>query len=285
MSIGPRARHFFDLLLDIESNIPSADPRWHGASNDEHIDYWRVHQPGTIMRSWDSGEPVAERIGVGEFMRRTGVDDLYARRDVVGLRSAQYAVMNPWGFVGYQFGEPLLIDLQYYSPLQQSVTLDDGTTSSLPSYYSSALPVSTWRHGETEHVYYDDLARTLRVGTDVNRWLGTFTGKDSIGSLDDLRTASGQEAVLRSSLRRNASILDRHLAKSGDALWSVRHDRPPAASLLAASHLCGPFSVTSYLKSRVAHEDEAGTTIQTYIDHFSDAALAPQDLGLGQGGA
>lgn len=278
VSVERRVPSFFDLLLDVESNIPSEDPEWSVASDTVVVNYWQVHEPGRVKRSWDTGEPLADRITVTEFMRRTGVADVHARAARTGIRPVQYAVLNPWGFVGYQFGEPLLIDLQYYVPARRSVTFADGSTVRLPSYYSSALPVSTWRHGTTEQVYYDEFARSLRIGTDVNRWSGSFTGKDGVHSLADLRTASAQEAVLRSSLARNARILDRQLAKIGETVWIHSEGRPSAACLLAAAHLCGPYAVVGYLQGRAVHADEAGTTIQAYIDRFSGTALEPADL-------
>jgi hypothetical protein len=255
---------FFRLLLDVESRIDSTEQAPHKA-----VDYWAVERPGRLTRSWDDGTPVRERITRGEFLERTGV----AGVESADITDVQSAVINPWGFVGYQFGEPLLIDLGYYRPATETVTVD-GAEVALPSYYASQLPESTWRHGNRSQVFHDEYSRQTRVGTDVNSWRGTFTGKDGVRSLDDLRTYASQVLVLRSSLRRSASVLQRQLARDGQSLW----DGSKAAGLLAAAHLGGAASVVEYLRSGAEHADEAGTPITAYLDAFAAVPLTEDDL-------
>jgi hypothetical protein len=266
---------FFGILLDLESNIDSAEVD--AAASDDglpDLDYWAVEAPGRLRRHPDSGDPIGERVSFSEFLARTGVAEL---RRTHGVKAAQYAIINPWGFVGYQFGEPLLIDLQYYRPAVETVTVE-GAPRRLPSYYASSLPVSTWRAGQTSHVFDDEFSGLLRVGTDVNTWQGTFTGKDGITSLDDLRTEKGQQAVLRCSLQRNATILENHLSRDGRSMWSGDPQLPPPAALLAGCHLSGAYSDIDHLVTSASHHDETGTSLTSYLGRFAGCRLEREQI-------
>ncbi|MFE5096889.1 hypothetical protein ACFRCI_42930 [Streptomyces sp. NPDC056638] len=268
---------FSRRLLDLESRLDSRNLGWYSDNLDEPVmDYWRVERPGRLVRDPATGAPVTERITIAEFLARTGVANLFAERDTVGITAVQAAVVNPWGFVGFQFGEALLIDLQYYRPVREAVVLD-GEEVKVPSYYAPALAERTWRGGTTSHVHYDEGIGGPRVGTDVNEWRGTFTGRDGVHSFADLRRYDNQLAVLRRALRHNAGILNRHFAKSGRDLWSSAEPSP--ASLLGAAHLCGPHGVLAYLDNGSRPTDEAGTPITAYLRAFSGVELMPDDLG------
>lgn len=269
---------FFLFLLDIESNIDSRElARIVADLETSELDYWSVEHPGRLVRQTGDGSPVRDRISVAEFLERTGVSDLFARLGSIGIRAVQAAVINPWGFVGYQFGEPLLIDLQYYRPAIEEVDFG-GEIISVPSYYASSLPESTWQSGRRSFLFFDELSGHFRVGTDVNTWRGTFTGKDGVNSFEDLRRFQCQVAILRGSLRRSAAVVDRQLRRMGDSLWASG-DRPwTAAGLMAASHLGGPHSVVEYLRTGAEHADEAGTAIGRYIEKFASVSLTEEDL-------
>jgi hypothetical protein len=268
------SKDFFRLLLDVETKIDSSDVTSDRTmTSGRTVDYWAVERPGRLTRTWDEGAPVRERVTGAEFLARAGVEKLISDDDITAVQSA---VINPWGFVGYQFGEPLLIDLGYYRPATETVAVD-GTEVTLPSYYASQLPESTWRHGNRSQVFDDEFSRQVRVGTDVNTWRGTFTGKDGVHSLDDLRTYGCQTAILRTSLRRSVVVIDKQLARTGDSLWTERDGRT-AAGLLAAAHLGGSWSVVEYLKSGAEHADEAGTSIAAYMKDFAAVPLTKDDL-------
>lgn len=273
---------FFRLLLDRESNIDSANLEWYVENLDRDVlDYWAVEHPGRLRRSWQSGAALGERITVREYLRRTGVLNLFAMRDVVGISSVQSAVINPWGFVGYQFGEQLLIDLKYYRPGTVAAVVN-GEHVKLEAYYAGPIPQSTWRHGRTNCVYFDPDTTTWRVATDVNTWRGTFTGRDGVWSLADLRGHKCQLAVLRSSLRRSQEILGRHLLPPHQDLWDMPAGGPSPASLLAASHLCGPFAVAEHLASGKLYFDETGTSIAAYMEEFAHVSLTRDDIYAGE---
>jgi hypothetical protein len=270
---------FTRRLLDLESRLNSRNVDWYLDNLHEPVmDYWQVERPGRLVRDPATGAPVTDRITIAEFLRRTGVAEAFDNRDRAGITAVQAAVVNPWGFVGFQFGEALLIDLQYYRPVREAVVVD-GEEVKVPSYYAPALPESTWRGGTTSHVHHDDGIGAWRVGTDVNEWRGTFTGRDGIHSFADLRRYDNQLAVLRRSLRHNAGILNRHFARFGHDLWTAGEGYPAPAALLGAAHLCGPYGVLVYLENGQGRTDEAGTSITAYLDAFSDVELTPDDLG------
>ena len=116
------------------------------------------------------------------------------------------------------------------------------------------------------------------MATDVNTWEGTFTGKDDVWSFHDLRRPRHQMAILHASLRHNAEILSRLLGDQIDDLWEVRTEGLSAASLLAASHLCGPFAVAEHVARGTSPVDEAGTSIAKYIQKFAGVPLARDDV-------
>ncbi|MEV6610654.1 hypothetical protein [Kutzneria sp. NPDC051319] len=275
-----RRTDFFQRLLDMESRIDSRDLGWYTANLDtEAMDYWAVRQPGRLVRSVETGAPLPRRCTIAEFLAATGVLDLFQDRETIGLAAVQAAVINPWGFVGFQFGEPLLIDLQYYRPAMEDAVVD-GQQVGVPSFYASTLPDSTWRDGKTSVLYQDEATGRWRIGTDVNRWQGTFTGRDGVHSFDDLRTYDCQLAILRRSLRHTVTILDRHFATTGCDIWTAGPDVPSPASLLGAAHLAGPFGVVAYLEHGRPHHDEAGTSMTTYLEAFADVTVTPHDLGV-----
>ncbi|MFJ4923708.1 hypothetical protein [Streptomyces sp. NPDC088725] len=269
---------FFQRLLDLESRIESQNVEWY-VENFENkvIDYWAVERPGRLKRSPETGSPIREESTVSEFLDKTGVLDLFRNRDSVGLKSVQSAVINPWGFVGFQFGEPLLMDLQYYRPVMETVVVD-GERLVVPSYYASSLPETTWRDGTTSCLYQNESTGRWQVGTDVNRWQGTFTGRDGVNSFEDLRRYDCQTAILRRSLRHSVNILNKYFGKNGQDLWTAGEDYPTPASLLGACHLCGPFGVVAYLESGQLRSDEAGTSISTYLKAFADVTIASHDV-------
>jgi hypothetical protein len=266
------------MLLDRESNIDSRLLDWYVANSGlQVVDYWAVEQPGRLRRSPDSGAPIREKITFSDFLRRTGVFELFEMRDSIGIEAAQSAVINPWGFVGYQFGEALLIDLGYYRPAQTDIVVD-GRDLRVPSYYVSTLAPSTWRNGRTHCAHQDAASGSWLVATDVNSWQGTFTGKDGLRSFEDLRRHDCQRSILRSALRHSAEVLNGWLEQHGQNLWAMPAGGPSPAGLLAASHLCGPFAVVEYLRTGRLSADEAGTSIAAYLQEFAQVDLTSEDL-------
>ncbi|MEO1199154.1 MAG: hypothetical protein AAFX39_07960 [Pseudomonadota bacterium] len=162
--------------------------------------------------------------------------DLTAREwDVMSYRS-----MNAFGFVGYQFGEALLIDLGYY---------DDDV------YYLNGASTNTWdgtwtgKNGATsleafmtaevqDRAMYDAFGFNLSV---IENQLGA-AGRD----LDEFL---GETATYV----RNGEQLSVELTLTG---------------VLAAAHLRGAWAVADLLLSGTLSFDEFGTSILQYVEQF-----------------
>lgn len=153
----------------------------------------------------------------------------------------QYRSENSLGFVGYQFGEALMIDLGYYK-------------------------ASTF--------YGNGAAR--------NNWQGTFTGKNGIKSLTDLKTDI-QEAVILDAFGFNLNVIQKGLAASGKSLADFIGTKASyvdtstgqkvevditLTGILAAAHLRGAWGTLDLLKRGAVSSDEYGTSILKYMTQF-----------------
>jgi hypothetical protein len=164
------------------------------------------------------------------------------------LRTLQYTSQNSLGFVGYQFGEALLIDLGYYNA--------NGTTIYQP-WTSPSDP--------------------------TNDWQGLFTGKDGITSLSLLET-SRQESVILAEFGHNLNILDVGLGTHnlseylGETLHYIEKLQGGGTidhtftltmtGVLAAGHLVGPYGVANFLLNGAVATDETGTSLLQYMYQF-----------------
>jgi hypothetical protein len=92
-----------------------------------------------------------------------------------------------------------------------------------------------WRGGRTEVLYRSPATRRLVLATDVNRWRGTFTGKNGVRTTADLKDPGKQQRVMRDvadlNHRRIKAIFKRtNCTGPAGTTWSA---------LIAAAHLCG----------------------------------------------
>ncbi len=153
----------------------------------------------------------------------------------------QYRSENSLGFVGYQFGEALLIDLGYY---------------------------------KADTFYGNGAAR--------NNWQGTFTGKNGIDSLTELKTDI-QEAVILDAFGFNLNVIEKGLAASGKSLTDFIGTKASyvdtssgqtvevditLTGILAAAHLRGAWGTLDLLKRGAVSSDEYGTSILKYMTQF-----------------
>jgi len=159
------------------------------------------------------------------------------------LGMLQYHVHNTLGFLGkYQFGEPLLIDLGYYSPAPTGFY---GTTA-------------------------------------TNEWKGTFTGKNGVFSKADFMTNAQELAireafamnmtVIEQRLAQAGKTIDDFLGKSF-AYTQAGIEKIAIVSIsgiLASAHLQGPGGVANLLLNGIVSHDEYGTNILSYMDKFGD---------------
>ena len=157
------------------------------------------------------------------------------------LAQLQYHVHNTIGFLGkYQFGEPLLIDLGYYTPAASG-------------FYGS---------------------------TATNEWKGTWTGKNGVHSKEDFMSEVQELAireafamnmgVIDTYLSQAGKTLDDFL---GNEFTYTQNGAENTAvvtmsGILASAHLQGPGGVAQLLLNGTVSHDEYGTNILSYMDKF-----------------
>lgn len=159
------------------------------------------------------------------------------------LAELQYHVHNTLGFLGkYQFGEPLLIDLGYYTPASTG-------------YYGS---------------------------TATNEWEGTWTGKNGVYSKEDFMSEVQELAIreafamnmqiIETRLAQAGTSIDDFIGKTFTyTQGGVAHEAVVSVSgILASAHLQGPGGVANLLLNGVVSHDEYGTNILSYMDKFGD---------------
>ncbi|MEM9222752.1 MAG: hypothetical protein AAGB11_10155 [Pseudomonadota bacterium] len=219
--------HFLDALRAFESG-------WDRARYDQGIiAEWQLDQ-------WAGGP----------------VDDFFPQYNTWGdLSDAEwdamsYRSMNTLGFVGYQFGEALLIDLGYYD--------DD-------FFYGNGAASNTWDGtwtGKNGAVSLESFMtaevqeRAIRDAFGFNLKVIENGLSQSGKSLDDF---IGQTA----SYIQNGQTVTVELTLTG---------------ILAAAHLRGAYGTLALLQNGAVSTDEFGTSILRYVDQFGgfDAPTAQQ---------
>jgi hypothetical protein len=273
---------FLAHLLARESGLRPECFDWYKCNIDKMaFHYPVVVTPGLPVRHPNNGALILEQMTVRQYFATLGVDHLFVADDPQCLRSMQYAAINALGFVGYQFGERILIEHGYYRAACRRVDVG-GEERWVECYYSGA--VTAWRPG-AKQVLHQDGAGRIFVPTSTNEWRGDFLGKNDIWSLDDLRRADAQERVIRDVL----TDIDQHLADALAArgiadphgLPIVRSIliapelphvslRCTRAGLLACAHLCGVQPVLDLLDHGIVRVDEFGTSMIDYMLEFTN---------------
>lgn len=269
---------FLEALLEQESGISPAKAAFYRANADRPVlAYWKVEAPGRVWRRPDTGEPETERVTVREYFARIGLPNPESLTGPEALGRWRYAVINPWGYVGYQLGEALLAETGHY---RFCMSKAGARGMRLPSFYSGEVPATAWARGRRTMRHTLAESGTQIIATDVNLWRGTFTGLDGIHTFADLLRPDLQEAAFRRILRHNVGQLTARLRIMGLELdrlierAAARLQAPVTLSgCLAAAHLCGVVGLIDALARDGDRHDEAGVSLSSYLTRFSGYSL------------
>jgi hypothetical protein len=278
---------FLRHLLALESGLDPALFDWYVQHyHTSIINYPKVIAVGRVMRDDTTGIPVADTLTVREYFETLGVAHMFDPASRACIARMQFGAINPLGFIGYQIGEAILVSTGYYVPEQVSL---EGVHSrdKYDAYYVGYLPNDTWRGGRRMILYGASAGHQGSLATDVNAWRGTFTGKNGICSLDDLRTRQGQQTVIRDIIAHNYIAMRCELFDRGADFKSALLARSSATShfggketmaltmsgLLAAAHLCGASATTDFLLFGTISSDEFGASVLDYAMEFSGYCL------------
>ncbi|MEO1193134.1 MAG: calcium-binding protein [Pseudomonadota bacterium] len=188
---------------------------------------WERYQAGIItewqIRNW-VGDETWEAWEVGD----------------ITWTEMQYRSMNSLGFVGYQFGEALLIDLGYYQ--------DD-------VFYGNGAASNTW----------DGTWTGKNGATSLEAFMTAEVQEPAI------RDAFGYNlSVIENGLAQQGKSLDDFLGttasyQSGGQTVLVELT---LTGILAAAHLRGAWGTLALLQAGAVSTDENGTSILQYIEQF-----------------
>lgn len=271
---------FLAALLEIESGLQYERHGWYVAHLDDCVfTYPRVSFPGCAVLDEKSLGFILDRISVREYFRRIGVAHLFDPSEPASIRKMQFAAINPLGFVGYQFGEPLLSRLGYYTPRPKHSGFSLGSGAQRAAA-TSEMDGSAFLHSGRHHsVQVAPIGRYAH-----NAWDGSFTGKNGISCLEDLRTEWAQELVIREALKMTATELSERLRGVNlecNSLFphiveaEISRKLPKVAIVctmigtVAAAHLCGVPATVAFLHCGELAWDEFGTCIADYMAEFS----------------
>jgi hypothetical protein len=164
----------------------------------------------------------------------------------------QYKVENSLGFMGkYQFGEPLLIDLGYY-------TAD--------VFYGNGADKNYWQ------------------GT----WTGKrgVNSQEQFKNSPDV-----QEAAIREAFNQNWQRVNSALGEQGQSVNNYLGQPKAfmdngvsktitisLSGILAGAHLRGPYGVAKLLLNNEVSHDEFGTSILRYIEEYGGYNVTPADF-------
>ena len=153
----------------------------------------------------------------------------------------QYTSTNSLGFVGYQLGEQLMIDLGYY---RDNV------------YYNNGAATNTWDGSFTGKGGIGSLAN-LESGLQEGVILDAFGYNLSV--IEHGLASAGK--TLDDFIGRTSTYVD------NDHVTTVTLTE---TGILAAAHLTGAWGTLNFLLDGATPHDENGTSILTYINQFGN---------------
>lgn len=195
----------------------------------------RARYDAGIIQDWQldqwAGEPVESR-----FPQYSSWSQLTAAEwDAMSYRST-----NSLGFVGYQFGEALLIDLGYY---------DDDV------FYGNGAASNTWNGAWTGKNGVDSL-EAFKTGTVQEVAIQEAFGHNLRIIEDGLGNAGESLADYLGTVRT--------YVEGGEAVSVTL----TLTGIMAAAHLRGAWGTLSLLQGGAVSTDEFGTSILRYIEQF-----------------
>lgn len=274
---------FLNDLLEQESGISPNKFNWYIDNyNNKVIDYYDVESPGIVKRNYMTGRPLSKKLTVYEYFCTLGIAHLFDATNPDCIKNMQYHSINALGFIGYQFGEALLYDLEIYIPskkLRQNLLVD--------SYYMGGIDDKFWSAGVTEYYTYNEFLNKGIIATHVNLWEGEFKGLLGLNNFDDLKSPLIQEKIIIKAFYYNLKILKKlfNISKGIDLLTIFKENKYPESTfhelfeiydegilsgILAAMHLCGPYGFYDLYSKNKINYDEFSVSIVKYIHKFSD---------------
>ncbi|MGC1854670.1 MAG: hypothetical protein WA659_04780 [Candidatus Aquirickettsiella sp.] len=266
---------FLKKFLAFESGI---DPAYYALYLENYskpiIIYPEVVLPGRVIRNFRTGEFNFKLMTYNEYFSAIGVNKYFKLKNLSCIPAMQYNSMNMLGFIGYQIGESILISTDYYKPKQVNSYID-GREFIVDSYYYGAVPNLVWANGCTETLYQLPGTTKIILATDINKWEGTFTGKDGLNNLSDLFRPEVQEKVIRGLMNYNYRYLVNLLNQKSYPLEKILNSSSFTLSgILAATHLVGSEAVANYLTLGTLAQDEFGTSLLKYLTDFSKYSIS-----------
>ena len=211
----------------------------------QFLDSLRAFESGWDRARYDSGNIVDAQLN--QWAGGT-VDTFFPQHSSWGdltdaqWKSMSYASTNSLGFVGYQFGEALLIDLGYYD---DTVFFGAGaTTNTWDGTWTGKNGVTSLAEFKTEAA--QEVA--IREAFGFNLKIIENGLSNSGQSLADFIGTSR-------SYQENGETVTVDLTLTG---------------IMAAAHLRGAYGTLNLLKSNSVSADEFGTSILRYIQQFGD---------------
>lgn len=264
--------NFFESILFRESGLNPYDSQKYlqEFSLKHAITYFEVKQPGELVRD-NEGNPVRKTMSYRDYFKAIGVS--IDKKDITfeKLKQSCFSSINPWGFIGVQFGESALKSIKVYEP--QHV---EHNGREYPIYYDNVMDNSVWSFGREEALYDD--GKSPFICTSINRWKGSFTGKFDINSIVDLHDPYKQRLVAHAIWMKGLESLASLLRIDSDIELIVEHVNKghnlpfycSLSALLSAIHLIGPQRLYKGLSSIDCETDEIGTSALSYMNEFNN---------------
>jgi hypothetical protein len=285
MEADRSANSFFDNLRAFESGISLDQHDWYVQNLDKRVlKYPEVISPGRLLRDSETGLHQLIPMTIKEYFLSLGVHDLFDIHDKNCLKKMQYCSINPWGYVGYQFGEECLSDIGYYTKQKCHIDIENDQLDVI-RYYRGGLEPTTWKDDRTEILLEEERV----ILTDVNRWQGSFTGKNGVYRFEDLKSPYIQEIIIREAMRANFNQLSVNLNFHNTSVESCmkrewEHNdtlvKCSISGILACCHLLGPNSTSAFLISSEIPSDDLGTSVLDYMSRFGHYDLSSLNIPM-----